>query len=305
MHLPKRPMTKSSLLAGHTNGKLPRSILTTVPGQAGGAPVTLIHPAARSWVALCAAAKAAGHILKIGWPNSAYRSYADQERIFRQRYTTTYLPGRPYKVWNGRRWYQKPGTAVAATPGFSNHGLASAVDGGEERDSDLGTESFDDPTLRWLIANIERFGWSHEVSSEPWHLRYNAGDRIPQAVLDYEKSLAQPEKPPSEEDEDMDPVYIHFKDNRQATAKYKRYATAAEKPLVSGVHVYAVVGGIGVYQGPESMAVAEYLNKLSGKKLVKVGSATKPQTIVAPNGKADGWFIGSHLIDGPLAGIKK
>jgi hypothetical protein len=192
MAFPVSPFVRSSLLDGQTNGKLSPKILETTPGQKGGPTVVLVKPAARSWRALCAAAKKAGHILKASSVADSYRVYEIQERIFLQRYTTTYLPGRPYKIWRGKRWYQKPGTAVAAVPGTSNHGWASAVDTGEERDSDADTESLDDPTLRWLIANERTYGWSHELQSEPWHLRYFAGDRIPPAVLAYETTLATP-----------------------------------------------------------------------------------------------------------------
>lgn len=201
MAFPVRTMTRSSFLSGETNGKLDESILTRVPGQAGGATVTLIAPAARAWRALTAAALKAGHVLKTGWPSSSYRTYAEQERIFRDRYTRTYLPGRPYKMWQGRRWYQRPGTAVAAVPGTSNHGWACAVDGGEERDSDVAPESFDDATLRWLVAHEQTYGWSHEVQSEPWHIRYFAGDDIPDAVLAYERSLQPAPLPPQQEED--------------------------------------------------------------------------------------------------------
>jgi hypothetical protein len=190
MTLTVRPMTKSSLLSGASNGKLPESILRTTPGQAGGAPVTLIIPASRCWVAMCYYAKQAGHTLKIGWPNSAYRPYTDQLRIFLERYTTTPIPTSDTKWWNGRKWYKRAGVAIAAAPGTSNHGWASAVDAGEENDSDAAPESFDDPTLRWLINNMERFGYSHELQSEPWHLRYNAGDNIPKAVQSFEAAVA-------------------------------------------------------------------------------------------------------------------
>jgi LAS superfamily LD-carboxypeptidase LdcB len=186
MAYPVATFVPSSVLKGQQNGNLPDSILTTTDGQADGPDVRLVDNAARAWRALCAAALAAGHTLKAVGPFDSYRPYAVQERIFRQRYTTTTLRGRPTKRWNGAVWYQKPNTAVAAVPGTSNHGWASAVDTGEERDSDAQAESLDDPTLSWLLAHAHLYGWSWEVQSEPWHLRYNTGDHIPAAVLDYE-----------------------------------------------------------------------------------------------------------------------
>lgn len=200
MSLPVLPMVRPASLYGQRNGLLSASILEETPGQAGGSGVLLVKPAARAWRALCAAAARDGHVLKIGWPNSAYRPYADQERIFRDRYTTTYLPGRPSKLWQGRRWYQRPGTAVAAVPGTSNHGWGLAVDVGEERDGDAGTESVDSGTVAWLVANEHRFGFSHELQSEPWHIRYVTGDSIPPAVLAFERGSASSPQPSEEED---------------------------------------------------------------------------------------------------------
>jgi hypothetical protein len=194
---PVRTIVRSALLNGQSNGKLDPDILLSTPGQAGGATVNLIRPAARAWRALVAAAKPAGHTLKATSVADSYRIYDIQERIFRERYTTTYLAGRPYRYWNGRRWYQRPGTAVAAVPGTSNHGWGQAIDVGEERDSDAAAEPLDDPTLRWLIDHAQTYGWSHEVQSEPWHIHYFPGDAIPKAVLAYEAS----HKPPPEDDD--------------------------------------------------------------------------------------------------------
>lgn len=189
MTYPVRTIVRPSALNGQSNGALSSTILSQIPGQAGGQTITMVKVAARACRALIAAAKAAGHTLKITSAADSYRKYSIQEAIFRDRYTTTYLAGRPYKYWNGRRWYQKPNTAVAAVPGTSNHGWGLANDFGEERDGDAGTEPLDDATLNWLINNEERFGFSHELQSEPWHIRYFAGDKVPQAVLDYEQQL--------------------------------------------------------------------------------------------------------------------
>lgn len=196
--LPIRTVVAPAVLDGTTNGKLPARILVATPGQAGGATVTLVAPAARAWRALCAAAKAAGHVLKTAAPNSSYRDYADQERIFLQRFTTKPVSS-TRRWWRSQWWHLKPGYALAAVPGTSNHGRALAVDTGEEEDGDTGVESIDDETVAWLVANEQRFGFSHEVPSEPWHIRYFAGDQIPQAVLDYEKSL----KPPAPQEDLM------------------------------------------------------------------------------------------------------
>ena len=68
------------------------------------------------------------------------------------------------------RMERLPGVASAACPGTSNHGWGLAVDiyavGAEGR-------------LEWLLDNAARFGWSWELQSEPWHIRYVLGDTLP------------------------------------------------------------------------------------------------------------------------------
>ncbi|MEM9465302.1 MAG: D-alanyl-D-alanine carboxypeptidase family protein [Actinomycetota bacterium] len=148
----------------------------------------LVAPAARAWTAMVVAAALDGHFLKVGYETSAYRPYADQERIFRARYVPHLLPARGRKYWNRRWWAKKHGVAAAAVPGTSNHGLGLAVDIGEESDGDPGTESIDAVTVAWLTGNAHRFGFSGELDSEPWHWRYFAGDAIPIAVLAFESN---------------------------------------------------------------------------------------------------------------------
>ncbi len=187
MAFPVRTVTQPSVLTGQTNGKLDPAILLDTPAPGVTWPCRLVEPAARSYRALSAAAQRAGHTLKPSGPFDSYRPYYVQERIFLQRFTTNPVSS-TRRTWQGETWYLRPGMALAAVPGTSNHGRGIAVDIGEERDGDTGTESIDDGTLRWLLANEERFGFSHEVQSEPWHIRYFAGDHVPQAVTDHERT---------------------------------------------------------------------------------------------------------------------
>lgn len=49
--------------------------------------------------------------------------------------------------------------------------------------------------MKWLIANVRKFGFSWEVvPEEPWHLRYTEGDNPPVAVSDWmtKNSIAKP-----------------------------------------------------------------------------------------------------------------
>lgn len=200
MVFPVQTLQPLKVLDGQANGRLSDSILHDTPGQAGGPTVRLVEPAARSWRAMCAAAKRAGHTLKATSLYDSFRPYEVQERIFLERFSPYYIPGRPSRFWRGKWWWLKPGMALAAVPGTSNHGWGRAVDTGEERDGDTGTESVDAGTLDWLLANEERFGFSHEVQSEPWHIRYFAGDVPPMAVIDYERSLRPTE------DDDLTPA---------------------------------------------------------------------------------------------------
>jgi LAS superfamily LD-carboxypeptidase LdcB len=172
-------------LAGQSNGKIAADRLVDTPGQAGGPTVRMCRPAYRAWRAMEAAARSAGHILKTTSFYDSYRPFSVQDSIFRTRYR---IVGWDSGLWyDGNWWVIKAGYAVAAVPGTSNHGWALALDLGEEKDGDTGTESIDSGTVDWLVRNAERFGFSAELQSEPWHWRYYEGDQIPQAVLDYEE----------------------------------------------------------------------------------------------------------------------
>lgn len=197
MAFPVRAVSRPTCLDGQTNGQLNPSLLIDTPVPYATWTCRLVPPAARAWRALTSAALSAGHTLKPSGPSDSYRPYEVQERIFLQRFTTQRV-SRTKRTWRGKTWYLRPGYALAAVPGTSNHGLGLAVDVGEEVDGDTGTETVDRDTVDWLVANEERFGFSHEVQSEPWHLRYFAGDDIPRAVLDHEAGA-----PPSQGDDEV------------------------------------------------------------------------------------------------------
>ncbi len=152
-----------------TNGQIPASALVAISGVAGA---RLRLGAAAAWEALRAAVHATH-----GWwptptgPTDAYRPLAVQESIFRARYTTTYLAGRPYKVWAGVRWYQRAGTAQAAVPGTSNHGFGITVD-----IANVGAvNQFTAPRYLQLAPIAAVHGWSNVEGrsiGEPWHWTY-------------------------------------------------------------------------------------------------------------------------------------
>lgn len=180
--LPIRDVKRPMCLLGQQNGRIPDTLLESIPGQDGGPTIRLVEPAARAWKAMQAAALADGVVLKATSTVDSFRPYAVQEKIFRQRYTTTPLRGRPSRSWEGARWYQKPGTAAAAVPGTSNHGLGLACD------VVLGPGVLD-----WLVAHELSFGFSHELVEEAWHVHYFTGDAIPALVLAHEAHDEEPE----------------------------------------------------------------------------------------------------------------
>lgn len=165
MAYPVKPLLLPADLKGQANGAIERRLLRNVHpfGQ-------LHHRAADAWWALS---------LKAFFDNvdlahvGAYRTYDQQVALFKQRYTRIPIPGRPTKVWQGHRYWLKRGVAVAATPGTSNHGLGLAVD----------VASATGARLAWMLNTVEAYGFSWEIQSEPWHIRYVAGDNPPQAVL--------------------------------------------------------------------------------------------------------------------------
>jgi LAS superfamily LD-carboxypeptidase LdcB len=119
------------------------------------------------------AAKLDGILLKPTSTFDAYRPYSVQKAVFLQRYSSEILKGRPVRTWRGVTYSLKPGLAPVAAPGTSNHGWGLAVD--------IWNVS-QNGRLDWLLANQKRFGFSHELQSEPWHIRYTLGDELPLGV---------------------------------------------------------------------------------------------------------------------------
>ena len=97
--------------------------------------------AAAAFIAMRAAAAAAGVALVL---NSAYRTYAEQLRLF-----NLYLAG------EGN---------LAAPPGHSNHEGGIAVD----VESAEGTNA----AFHWMTANAADYGFRRTVSPEPWHWEF-------------------------------------------------------------------------------------------------------------------------------------
>lgn len=175
------PVKQPSDLKGVTPGKLPESLLR--PAVGGG---KLHWLCAAAWAAMVEAAKAEGVELKPVSAGDTYRTYESQLTVFKQRYTTE-PNGNQTRTFEGKKWYKKdPKLASLAAPGTSQHNTGLAVD----------VHTAAEPKrLKWLIANVRKFGFSWEVvPEEPWHLRYTEGDNPPAAVSDYmaKNSIAKP-----------------------------------------------------------------------------------------------------------------
>jgi LAS superfamily LD-carboxypeptidase LdcB len=163
--LPIKPVVLPADLKNQKNGQLDPKLLVDIPGGKAH------HLAAKAWLAMVAEAKKAGLELKPTSPADAYRTLAIQEKTFLKRYDNTKRDTR-HEKYQGKDWWLKPKVAGAAVPGTSNHGWGLAVD----------VASMNSAKLTWLLANVDKFGFSWEAQSENWHIRYVAGDKIPAAV---------------------------------------------------------------------------------------------------------------------------
>jgi len=158
-------------LEGVKAGFLPEKLLKEIQ------PHGRLHwRAAESWEAMRQKALNDGvGFFKPTSSGDTYRSYESQEKGFRQRYQLEPIPNQSTRTFEGKKWYLKRGFAPMATPGGSNHNYGLAVD--------IHTASGD--RLKWMQKNIVAFGWSWELSSEPWHIRLVTADEPTEAVKNY------------------------------------------------------------------------------------------------------------------------
>ena len=136
--------------------------------------------AADAWDAMVAAAAKDDITLKPTSLGDQFRSIEQQKAAFLQRYRKEPVANSTSRTWNGQKWWLKKGLAPLAAPNddaktCSRHMLGLAVD----------VANANGKILEWLLANEDKFGFSHEVQSEPWHIRYVAGDDVPAAVKEF------------------------------------------------------------------------------------------------------------------------
>src|SRR5918994_2232433 len=182
MSLPVTKLVTPGDLAGKSNGRLPDQLLIT-PGYALRPNARMHRRAAAAFAAMDAEVKRRfNEVLTAVSTSDAYRPYSVQEACFRSRYSTTPLAGCKTKTWNGRTYWQKPNTAMAGVPGTSNHGWGLARDTAIARDGQVVGILANRAMFDWMLAHAADYGISWETQSEPWHLRYNAGDHPPPTV---------------------------------------------------------------------------------------------------------------------------
>lgn len=159
---PTKKLVVPAALRDVPNGRLPAKLLR--PVKCGG---QMYVEAAEAFNRMYDQAILAGIKLRnIG----DYRSYAQQENLFRQRYSTQDLGRNPQvtRQFEGRTWYLRPGMSPSATPGRSNHGLGLAID------LDVTTQK----VLDWLCASAPTFGFylqsddPKDPEFEAWHWQY-------------------------------------------------------------------------------------------------------------------------------------
>jgi LAS superfamily LD-carboxypeptidase LdcB len=120
---PVLPIIKPTDLTGQQNGYLTANILRTIQKPSG----QLEKHAATAWNCLQLAAYFNGLTLnQVG----AYRTYDRQLAMFNDRYSIKDYGRKPQviRIWQGRKYYLKPGKAPSSTPGNSDHGLGLAID---------------------------------------------------------------------------------------------------------------------------------------------------------------------------------
>lgn len=168
MKYPVKKLVVPQELLKYGNGKIP---LTQLRRPTGGG--LLYKTAARAWSEMVAAAAKDG--VKLVRVSTGYRSYASQEKMFRDRYADKNTGRVPAvtRMWQGRRWWLKKGKSPSATPGKSNHGWGLAQDVNVQNPA----------VFNWLVRNAPKFGFYLQGQKtlpdgkpnpewEAWHWQY-------------------------------------------------------------------------------------------------------------------------------------
>jgi LAS superfamily LD-carboxypeptidase LdcB len=184
MQLPIAKLVMPKDLKACQNGKLPANLLRPIAPSG-----RMHHIAAVSWAMLQElAAKEGLNLVHVG----DYRPFNQQLSLFQSRmkpFPDVKKTTQVVRTFNGAKWYLHNGAPVA-TPGTSNHGWGLAIDAAlKTKGKNGGVVSISTKPrvakrsgLQFLLAEAQTLGWSWELQSEPWHLRYVAGDKTPERV---------------------------------------------------------------------------------------------------------------------------
>lgn len=206
------PVTLPKDLTGVHNGSVPKTLLSQV--QMPNASFQMHHTAARAWHAMSVVCFAETK----QWlaASGVGRTFQQQWDLFFSRYTPTYIPGRnvltSQRIYNGKRYYLRRGVFPCARPGESNHGLWIAIDlaVSEGPGKPLGYITANPALWGFIFTHATEYGFGWEGARvppdwkpgqpapagwEPHHIRYVAGDAIPQKVLDVEAFLEAATRP--------------------------------------------------------------------------------------------------------------
>lgn len=177
--LGSRAMRSDLQAAGYSNGRLPSSLLETVPSGANET-CKLEAEAAAAWELLLVAAEADGVTgFSAGW---CYRSLSAQKRTYNRNCGWVQPPAPP--VAEGEEPAPLPPAVFkckvpTAKPGTSNHGWGRAVDVVDTTTSKAHVLKCSDPQFKWLRENAPSFGWvlpswarCGSSKQEPWHWEY-------------------------------------------------------------------------------------------------------------------------------------
>ncbi|NBR70744.1 MAG: hypothetical protein EBT75_01385 [Proteobacteria bacterium] len=161
MRLPKRKIVVPRPLRGVKHGFVPDELLKPIKPFG-----SLYVEAAEAWTVMRQAARQDGVNLRPTSSGDTYRSYEMQARAFLQRYQREPIVGASTRIWDGVRWYKKSERlADLAAPGKSWHNLGLACD----------VAYASGTILDWMIENELKYGFCHELDSEPWHIVWFAG----------------------------------------------------------------------------------------------------------------------------------
>jgi len=170
----KHKIVRPASLLHVTPGEVPLNLLVDVK------PYGKLHLlAADAWMAFRARAFAEG--IKTFKPTSSadtYRSLSTQTIAWNDRMQLTPIEGVKPRVYQGKNWYLKKGKAPIAQPGKSNHNLGLSVDVSEASGE----------RLAFMAQFAALYGFTWELDSEPWHINYYVGDRVPALVQQWKEA---------------------------------------------------------------------------------------------------------------------